>query len=146
MAEQNIDIDMDIRAELDAVTNEYMQLQVTCMLLQHEGCNTIRANDSENGLIILEAVNRMRNTLNEQHQMLVDTVGEQEFTLSCERIDFDKKLFSLLSDTVLNDNILYFDLGPRPKNSAFACNESVCNRSALKLAHEYFPDMFGTAA
>lgn len=125
-------------ADMDEVVNDYLQLQIVCMLLQHEGCNKIRANDSENGLSMLDSVRNMRESLGE----LYDSIGEEIFEETCQRINFDKQLFTAVSDAVLKDNTLYFYFGPRQ----YPCDEITCRAKTFALAREYFPTFYGKAA
>lgn len=135
-----------LRQELDAILTDFVQLQTTCMLLQHEGCNRIRANDSEGGLIMLDAVRRMREKVKEQKDSLLDSAGQAEYDAACDRIGFNKKLFSSVSDSVIKDNTLYFGLPARPADSAYKCDEITCKAKVFALARDYFPSLYGQAA
>lgn len=129
-------------SSLDEIINDYLQLQIICMVLQHEGCNKIREGDSENGLSMLESVRNMRKSLGEVY----DSIGEEAFESACSRIDFDRKLFFALSDAVLRDNTLYFNFWPRPEGIEYACDEIACKAKIFALSREYFPSMYQKVA
>jgi len=136
----------DLQKELDNAIIGYAQLQVECMLMQYEGCNKIRNNDSENGLIILEAVRRMRESLKKQKDDLLGSISEEEFKEACKRAGFDKILYSSVSDAVLKDNTIYFELAPRPAGDAYKCDEMACKAKVYALALDYFPSLYKSVA
>ncbi|HEU5046429.1 MAG TPA: hypothetical protein VFT64_01145 [Rickettsiales bacterium] len=131
--------------ELDSIVTSTVQLQITCMMLQHEGCNMIRNGDSEKGLIMLEAVRKMRASLEEQNQEVLDTAGPDELSGSQQRTGFNKTLYTTVSDAVIKDNTLYFDLA-RPADPAYKCDDITCKAKTFALAREYFPSFYEKAA
>lgn len=139
-------VEKSFTEELDSIITSYAELQVTCMLLQHEGCNKIRNNDSESGLIILEAVRKMRASLEEQNQELLDSISVEELDEAHQRTGFFRIIFSSISDAVIKDNTIYFELPQRPGDAAYKCDEMSCRAKVFGLSKEFFPSLYQSVA
>lgn len=135
----------NLEDELDGITRDYLNLQISAMLLQHAACMEMRQGSMENGLIMLESVMEMRKALEEQRQQILEVAGEEEMDASCERIGFEKTLYSSVSDSVLANNSLYFDIPPRPEGPEYACDEQKCALNIRIQTLEHFPELMAAA-
>ncbi|MEI6729752.1 MAG: hypothetical protein WCL30_00700 [Pseudomonadota bacterium] len=131
----------EFESNMDSLMKSYLDSQITCMMLQHNACIEVRDGNLENGLIMLESVYKMRESLSKQKQEIIDTFGIEEIEAACGRINFDNILYARLSDEMLGHNALYFNIEPRPLGEEYYCDEDVAKRASQMLYREYFPTL-----
>ena len=131
--------------EIDSIISIYMNQQVTCMLLQYSVNMEIKK-DLAKGMKMLEAVEKIRESYEKYKQQLASLFDNEAIAESHQRINFNKQVYSQLSDAVLEINQKYFPMPARPKGKEYTCDEKTCAEAVFKLAHEYFPSLYENAA
>ncbi len=119
------------------IAREYLDMQITCMILHHAGC--LKTNEGDkNGAIILDSVSKMREAVNKLHDTCMKSLGEKEMKNAFSRIGYDKILYSSLSDGILQSNASYFTIAPRPQGAEYRCDEAACHKNTEDHLQKYF--------
>jgi len=131
--------------KMDELTQDCLELQITCMLLHHAGCMKIKEDDIENGLIIITFVEELRKALAKQKEEFVKAFDDEEVTRAYTRTGGDRILFSSLSNAVIKSNSLYFDIPSRPQGAEYVCDEALCQKRIQAEVQKYFSSLWKAA-
>lgn len=128
--------------DVNYVAEGYMDLQLKCMLLHYAGQIKMNAGDTENGALILGAVNEMRKVVNNLWNTYQSSIGVDNMQRGFERIRYKQKLYSSITDDVIAANATFFPLPPRPAGAEFYCDKDACMRKINILAADYFQELW----
>jgi hypothetical protein len=139
------DLAQEQNKEIDTVISAYAGEQLVCMYLQYAAGVEIKK-DIKKGMIMLEAVEKIRNLLNEKKKEMESVLGGDAISASFERIGFLRKIYPRLTDAMIESNSKYFGISLRPQGAEYGCDDAACNESAFMLAYDYFPSLYDNAA
>ncbi len=126
---------------IGSIMEKYLELQITCMVLHHVGLEKIKAGDTDNGEMIVEAVEQMRKSLYEQKTHIIANFNKEEIDEACADVKFNSRLYLALSDAVFADNQTFFNTSPRPEAPEYVCDSELCEDLKQSITQEYFPTL-----
>lgn len=128
--------------KIDTAMSQHAKQKIVCILLQYAATAEIREGTLEKGLIVYEAVEKMRAELADNYKRIEEAVGKQAIVSSCERIEFDRIIYSQVNDPALESNRKAFKMPARPDKLGYQCSEDLCDRATLAILQEYFPSLY----
>ena len=135
-------LEQQTETRADIVTTAYAKLLLTCMLMQYAISIEMKKNIAI-GMKMLVDFEKLRGLLMNEKKNAHTIFTEQEIEESYRRTGFYQKIYSQIDDAALELNQKYFPMPRRPSAPEYACSEQKCKEAAVKIAHEYFPSLYG---
>lgn len=128
--------------DVNDLAREYLDMQITCMMLHHAGCVKIAEGDVKNGNIIIGFVKHMRESVDALYKSFIQSLGETEASNAFARIGYDTILYSSVSDDIIKSNAAYFTIAARSQSDAYRCDIVACNKRMESELQQYFSPLW----
>ncbi|MGI5241104.1 hypothetical protein [Dactylosporangium sp. CA-139066] len=125
------------RDSIDDIARKYLDFQIAAMVLYHTGVQRERAGDAAGAEAFLEVALYARASLARQKGSMFENFSRDETLRAFQRIDYATILWKALPDEAIDDNRPHYDLPPRPRGRAAACDKSAYAARVRALLQEY---------